>query len=80
MTCKISVSIMVHAEFPGVQFLPLLNITKPTADWWVFWQQSIGLDIQRHFLEPAKQVTDLELFLKSCFTSTQCQRTGLSFH
>ena len=80
MTCKISVLKMGHAEFPGVQFLPLLSITKPTADWWVFWQQSIGLDIQRHFLEPAKQVTDLELFLKSCFTSTQCQRPRLPFH
>lgn len=80
MTYKISVLKMVLAVFTGVQFFPLLSITKPNADWWAFWQQSIGLDIQRHFLEPAKQVTDLELFLKSCFTSTQCQCPGLPFH
>lgn len=54
MTYKNSVLNMVPAVFPGVQFLPLLSITKPTADWWAFWQQSIGLDIQRHFFRASK--------------------------
>lgn len=63
-TCRISVSKMIPAGFSEAHFFStFLFRTKHTADLWVFWQQSIELDIL-----PTKKVTELELFLKSCFT------------